>query len=347
MTTWLKQSTATDIELGPFVDDADFKTAETGLTLSQADCQLIKNGGAAAQKNDSTSATHLAGGHYKIPLNTTDTNTVGRLRIYVNEAGALPVWRDFMVVPANVYDSLIGGTDALEVDATAISGDSTAADNLEAAADGTGYNLGGGSVVAASVTGNVGGNVTGSVGSLAAQAKADVNAEVDSALDTAVPGTPTANSINERIKAIDDKLPSAAYLTGTATSNGVLDALGAGIITAAAIASGAITDVKIATDAITAAKIATDAITEIQNGLATSAQLGTNGSALSAIPARTVEGTIDEIEAARLILAAIAGKSTGGGTATITFRDVADSKARITATVDGSGNRTAVTLDAS
>jgi hypothetical protein len=51
---------------------------------------------------------------------------------------------------------------------TQISGDSTAADNLEAAADGTGYNLGGGSVVAASVTGNVGGNVTGSVGSVAA-----------------------------------------------------------------------------------------------------------------------------------------------------------------------------------
>ncbi len=37
-----------------------------------------------------------------------------------------------------------------------ISGNSTAADNLEAAADGTGYNLGGGLVVAASVTGAVG-----------------------------------------------------------------------------------------------------------------------------------------------------------------------------------------------
>lgn len=59
------------------------------------------------------------------------------------------------------------------VDVAQISGDSAAADNLEAAADGTGYNLGGGSIVAASVTGavgsvtgNVGGNVTGSVGSV-------------------------------------------------------------------------------------------------------------------------------------------------------------------------------------
>lgn len=343
MTTWLKQSTATDIELGPFVDDADFKTVETGLTISQADCQLIKNGGAAAQKNDSTSATHLAGGHYKVPLNTTDTDTVGRLRIYVNEGGALPVWRDFMVIPANAYNSLIGGTDSLEVDAVAISGDTTAADNLEAAADGTGYNLGNGSIVAASVSGNV----TGSIGSLATQAKADVNAEVDSALDTAVPSTPTANSINERLKAIDDKLPSAAYLVGTADSGGVIDNIGANAITSTSIANGAITDAKIANNAITADKIYSDAITEIQSGLATSAQLGTNGSALSAIPARTVEGTIDEIEAARLMLAALTGKSSGGGTSTVTFRDNADSKARITATVDGSGNRTAVTLDAS
>jgi hypothetical protein len=85
--------------------------------------------------------------------------------------------------------ALVGGR--IDANVGAISGDAAAADNLEAAADGTGYNLGGGSVVAASVTGavgsvtgNVGGNVTGSVGSLAAQAKTDVNAEVVDALAT-------------------------------------------------------------------------------------------------------------------------------------------------------------------
>lgn len=66
------------------------------------------------------------------------------------------------------------GAGNIKADALAISGDTVAADNLEAAADGTTYNLGGGAVVAASVTGavgsvtgNVGGNVTGSVGSVA------------------------------------------------------------------------------------------------------------------------------------------------------------------------------------
>jgi hypothetical protein len=47
----------------------------------------------------------------------------------------------------------------------------------------------------------------------------------------------------------------------------------------------------------------------------------------------------------RIILAATAGKSDGGGTSTINFRDAADIKNRITATVDANGNRTAVTLD--
>ena len=50
----------------------------------------------------------------------------------------------------------------------------------------------------------------------------------------------------------------------------------------------------------------------------------------------------------KLILAVLAGKSSGGGTATIVFRDIADSKNRISATVDLDGNRTAVgTRDAS
>lgn len=50
--------------------------------------------------------------------------------------------------------------------------------------------------------------------------------------------------------------------------------------------------------------------------------------------------------ALRLMVAALAGKISGGGTTTITVRNaVADSKPRITATIDSSGNRTAVTTD--
>ena len=53
-------------------------------------------------------------------------------------------------------------------------------------------------------------------------------------------------------------------------------------------------------------------------------------------------------EALRLILAATAGKVSGGATNTVTFRNAsADSKNRIIATVDGDGNRTAIVYDVS
>jgi len=61
--------------------------------------------------------------------------------------------------------------------------------------------------------------------------------------------------------------------------------------------------------------------------------------------AQDVETGYSPTEAWKLILAATAGKVSGAGTTTITFRDVNDSKDRITATVDASGNRTAVTKD--
>lgn len=47
-------------------------------------------------------------------------------------------------------------------------------------------------------------NYLAGVLALGAQAKLDVNAELDGALNTAIPGTPTADSINERLAAIDD-----------------------------------------------------------------------------------------------------------------------------------------------
>ena len=119
---FLKQSTATTIILGPFVDDTDGKTAETALTLTQADIRLSKNAGTYAQKSDTGSASHMELGHYACSLNTTDTNTLGRLRIAVHETGALPVWIDYLILPANVYDSLIS-TDKLQVHAVEIDND--------------------------------------------------------------------------------------------------------------------------------------------------------------------------------------------------------------------------------
>lgn len=52
-------------------------------------------------------------------------------------------------------------------------------------------------------------------------------------------------------------------------------------------------------------------------------------------------------QALRVGVAALFGKCSGGGTTSITYRNPPDSKNRIVATVDSSGNRTAVTTDVS
>ena len=131
---WLKQSTAATVKIGPFVDDSDGNTAETGLTLSQADVRLSKNGGNMAQKNESSACTHDELGYYDCDLDTTDTGTLGRLKLMVHESGALPVWHEFMVVPANIYDSLVSGSDYLQADVIQVEG-SDATDQINAACD--------------------------------------------------------------------------------------------------------------------------------------------------------------------------------------------------------------------
>lgn len=58
-----------------------------------------------------------------------------------------------------------------------------------------------------------------------------------------------------------------------------------------------------------------------------------------------LEGTYTGRQLMRIVSAALAGKVSGGGTTTVAFRDIPDSTTRITATVDASGNRSAVTVD--
>jgi hypothetical protein len=125
MTQWLKQSTAYTFRIGPFVDSTDGFTPETALTIAYTACLISKAGAAFAAKNDTTNltSTGTTEGYYTAVLNTTDTGTVGPLRVHIYVAGALPVWQDFMVVPANVYESLVTGTEFLE--ATTLKNDVT------------------------------------------------------------------------------------------------------------------------------------------------------------------------------------------------------------------------------
>lgn len=142
-----------------------------------------------------------------------------------------------------------------------------------------------------------------------------------------------------------------------------------GGIASTAFASGAITAAAIAADAIGASELAADAVTEIQSGLSTltaatvrsavglaSANLDTQ---LAAVPTanQNADALLDRTagietgltlrQCLRLMASVLFGKASGLETTTVVYRDVNDSANRITATVDDSGNRTSVTLNAS
>jgi len=129
----LRQSTSITIRIGPFLDEDDGKTAETGLTIAQANIRLSKNGGDFAQSNDSGGATHDENGWWYLTLDATDTNTLGRLDVAIHVTGALPVWREYMVTTQNYWDSKYS-TDYLQVDAVQIEG-GDATDAINAACD--------------------------------------------------------------------------------------------------------------------------------------------------------------------------------------------------------------------
>lgn len=138
----LRQSTEMKVRVGSAVDATDGVSPESGLTLGAADqAELLKHNGVATV--DISGATFAAitavDGWYDLTLTTSHTDTLGQLTVVIQDSSLMaPIFRDFMVVTANYWDSKYS-TDVLQVDAIQISGDATAANNAELAFDGTGY----------------------------------------------------------------------------------------------------------------------------------------------------------------------------------------------------------------
>jgi hypothetical protein len=180
----------------------------------------------------------------------------------------------------------------------------------------------------------VSGRMDASVGAMAANTltasalAADAVTEVQSGLAT----TANVSAVETDTQDIQGRLP--ATLTG-----GRMDA-----------SVGAM-----AANTLTASALAADAVAEIQSGLSTLAAgaamtltAGERDSIAAALLdlANSIETGLTVRQALRIVAAAEAGKVSGGGTTTIVIRNaVQDSKARLTATVDSDGNRSAITYD--
>ena len=128
---YLKADTAVEVLIGPAVAVGDGFTPVTTLVLTSADeAELIKYNGAttltgAAITNVLAALTSAVDGYYSLEFTTGETDTEGPLWIVIQDDSLiLPIKHEFMVVNANVYDSMFAaaGTDKLQTDVTEIVG---------------------------------------------------------------------------------------------------------------------------------------------------------------------------------------------------------------------------------
>jgi hypothetical protein len=118
---YLRQGTASqEVIFSKAVDDTDGTTAETGLTIANTDIRIFKSGSATPVNKNSGGATHQENGYYSAVFDATDTDTVGSGKAVINVAGALEMSFKFTVLPQQVFDSLIAGTDLLDIEGSGI-----------------------------------------------------------------------------------------------------------------------------------------------------------------------------------------------------------------------------------
>lgn len=117
----LRQSSTATIAAGPFLDPLDGVTPVTGLADQSSSSRLIKNG--TGGSFTAASWAHDGNGHYLVGLGAGDTDTLGRLRLDFSSPGSyVPVWEDFEVLSANVFDSLVAASASLTVNLAPVEG---------------------------------------------------------------------------------------------------------------------------------------------------------------------------------------------------------------------------------
>ena len=120
---WAKQSTAATLIVGPILDStgAEYTSAVIG------DLSISKNGGTLTAMASAATLTHIANGQYTLVTTTGNLDTLGRAQITCNKSTYQMPTVNLMVVPANVYDSMVLGTDALDVSAIQFAGQTISA----------------------------------------------------------------------------------------------------------------------------------------------------------------------------------------------------------------------------
>lgn len=227
---YLRTNTAVIITVGPFYDKTDGVTIETALTITNeritltadtdagsAPTVILDNvtGATSGTANDLNYISGNDAGFMQLELAAADVNRLGRMFLSITDAANhCPVFHEFMVLPAMVYDSLVLGSDVLQSDVTQWLGTAAATPTVAGVpeVDQTHY--------------------------LGAAAPALVSSNYPANVSTISANAITATSID------------ADAITAAKVADGTIDAatFAAGAINAAAIADGAIDDAAVAAD---------------------------------------------------------------------------------------------------
>lgn len=370
------------------VDSTDLKTRETGL--SSFTVYRSRNGGVAAAFTtptiNETDTTNMPG-VYELLLDEDMTIDAGddtqEMVLHITHAGMAPVTRTFELYRPKITagETLTTSSGVASADAVQISGDSTAADNLEATFDGTGY------------TDDYAPATQIQVGGIASSFSGESTHPESYVLTTGTLSSGTVDNTHaldgvyhthtDDAGAMDlyyqfdigDNLPVSATITGYLQGgNDSLEVYAYNWVDTAwerigtRAGSGAATNQaktyllfpdmvgtggnvgKVRIRFTDGAFTLTSAVFAVDQIVVSSMHPELTGSEVAA----AVLDEADAIETGwtlrkvmRIISAVLAGKVSGGGTGTEVFRDITDTKDRVTSTNDASGNRTSVTLDGS
>jgi hypothetical protein len=123
---FLRTNTAVIITVGPFYDKTDGVTIETGLTITNeritltadtdagsAPTNILDNvtGATSGTSNDLNYITGNDAGMMQLELSASDTNRLGRMMLSITDAANhVPVFHEFMVMPALIYDTFFASS---------------------------------------------------------------------------------------------------------------------------------------------------------------------------------------------------------------------------------------------
>jgi len=119
------------VTVGPFFDKTDGVTPETALTVTSCKLTLMVDDAnvptlvldtaptASGGANDMVHVTGDDAGFYDLELAAGNVNYLGRAMLAITDAAThCPVFHEFMILPAMIYDSLVLGTDDLDTNVT-------------------------------------------------------------------------------------------------------------------------------------------------------------------------------------------------------------------------------------